>query len=202
LNTPNNLTAHGFTKPFNGITNVISTGVGIDLPFSFNSTTSFSTIAIWDTGATGTAITKVVAQKLGLKPIGKVIAHGANGPYPANVYFVSIALPNKIVIPQLRVTELEALTGDFEVLIGMDIISSGDLSISNFGGQTIMSFRMPSIGHIDLSKNYVTVDKMQPPQKSGINKKPHTPLEKLPPPEKKHFTRSERREQERKKGKK
>jgi hypothetical protein len=34
---------------------------------------------------------------------------------------------------------------NFGVLIGMDIITRGDFTVTNFEGKTIMSFRMPSL---------------------------------------------------------
>ena len=40
----------------------------------------------------------------------------------------------------------------FDVLIGMDIISKGDFSISNYGGHTVFSFRSPSMGTTDYAE--------------------------------------------------
>ena len=36
-----------------------------------------------------------------------------------------------------------------DVLIGMDVINNGDFAVSNHGGVTKFSFRLPSQGHID-----------------------------------------------------
>ena len=43
----------------------------------------------------------------------------------------------------------EAVLNGFDVLIGMDIITLGDFSITNVGGKTIFSFRVPSTETID-----------------------------------------------------
>lgn len=47
----------------------------------------------------------------------------------------------------LNVTEGDLLGAD--VLIGMDVINNGDFSVTNHGGVTKFSFRMPSQNHID-----------------------------------------------------
>jgi hypothetical protein len=38
---------------------------------------------------------------------------------------------------------------DCDLIIGMDVMTQGDLSITNFEGKTIFSFRMPSINRVD-----------------------------------------------------
>ena len=103
--------------------------------------------SLWDTGATGTVITKNIVDQLALKPIGKVKVFHANGEDYVNTYMVNIMLPNNTGIPLVKVTEGK-LNG-IDVLIGMDIISKGDFSISNTGGKTIFSFQIPSTHEID-----------------------------------------------------
>ena len=49
-------------------------------------------------------------------------------------------------------TETEFSGGD--VLIGMDIISQGDFAVTNHGGITKFSFRMPSVTHIDFVEEF------------------------------------------------
>lgn len=48
----------------------------------------------------------------------------------------------------VRVTEA-IITGDADVLIGMDIIQNGDLTLTNENNKTVFSFQIPSIGGID-----------------------------------------------------
>ena len=38
---------------------------------------------------------------------------------------------------------------EHSMIIGMDIISQGDLSITNYSGRTVISFRTPSLETID-----------------------------------------------------
>lgn len=107
--------------------------------------------SIWDTGATGSVITEKVAQEFDLKPLGMVEVHTASGPEMANVYLVNIWLPGKVVFYNLAVTEGK-LTRQFEVLIGMDIISEGDFAVTNYNGRTVFTFRFPSVGCMDFVK--------------------------------------------------
>ena len=111
-----------------------------------------SCLAIWDTGATGSAITPLTAKKLGLAPVGLKMVSGLGGTIQKNTYIVDIRLPNDIVIPDLSVTEIDNPVDDkgnpidaFGLLIGMDIITRGDMTITNFEGKTVMTFRIPSL---------------------------------------------------------
>jgi len=108
-------------------------------------------IAIWDTGASGTIITKKVVNDCGLKPIGMTVLQTANESRQSLVYLVSIALPSKVVIPELRVSEA-SISGGADILIGMDIIGRGDFAITNKDGKTTFSFRIPSLECIDFVK--------------------------------------------------
>ncbi|MEO8515633.1 MAG: retropepsin-like aspartic protease [Flavobacterium sp.] len=104
--------------------------------------------AIWDTGATGTVITSKVANDLGLKPTGKITSNHAGGSSQVNTYLINVYLPNGISIVGVKVIEA-VLSGNTEMLIGMDIISLGDFAFTNFNGEACFSFRMPSIKQID-----------------------------------------------------
>lgn len=107
--------------------------------------------AQWDTGATATVISKRLAKELGLKVVSVALSSGVNGTFETNVYYIDLFLPNKVVIPKLRVTEGEF--DDIDVLIGMDIMMQGDFAVSNYAGRTSFSFRLPSIGEIDFVEN-------------------------------------------------
>nr|WP_315421727.1 SEC-C metal-binding domain-containing protein [uncultured Pedobacter sp.] len=104
-------------------------------------------VGLWDTGASGSAISKSIVDKLGLKPVGQSKSYHANGMSIVNVYYINIFLPNQVGFQFIQVTEGK-LEG-FDMLIGMDIITMGDFSITNVGGKTMFSFRVPSIKSID-----------------------------------------------------
>ncbi len=109
--------------------------------------------AIWDTGATASVITQAVVDACALKPIGMVQTHGVHGTELSEVYLVNIRLPQGVAFMHIQVTKGK-LFGEANVLIGMDIITSGDFSITNKGGVTIFSFRIPSQTHVDFVKEH------------------------------------------------
>jgi len=100
--------------------------------------------ALWDTGATSTCISKDVVTDLNLKPTGKMDITTPSGTAVVNTYLVDIVLPNAVTVKDVPVCDSEIGLQGLGVLIGMDIITSGDLAISNLNGQTVFSFRMPS----------------------------------------------------------
>lgn len=98
------------------------------------------------------SITSKVATELGLKPSGKVKVRGV-GPagssqeHDSNTYLVNVFLPNNVGLAGVRVSE-NAVEG-CDVLIGMDVITTGDLAITNHNGKTTFSFRVPLCEEID-----------------------------------------------------
>jgi predicted aspartyl protease len=110
----------------------------------------FQFVGLWDTGASGTVISKTVVDKIGLKPIAKSKVFHADGNSIVNVYAINLFLPNQVAFQFVKVTE--GVLSGFDLLIGMDIISAGDFSISNVGGKTVFSFRVPSVQEVDFVK--------------------------------------------------
>ena len=104
--------------------------------------------AIWDTGATASVITDGVAKSCGLKPIGKTIIAGVGSTSETDVYMIDLGLPNRLLIQGLKVCRAD-IAGASDVLIGMDVITNGDFSVTNFKGNTVFSFRHPSSEVID-----------------------------------------------------
>lgn len=102
---------------------------------------------IWDTGATMSAISPEVIAQCDLKPIGMTKVHGVGGVHQTEVYLVNIGLPLGVAFSNIQVTRANLAPG--HVLIGMDIISRGDFSVTNRGGITIFSFRVPSLHATD-----------------------------------------------------
>ena len=110
-----------------------------------------STQGLWDTGATGSSITKSMASVLGLVSFGKRQVRGVHGVKETEVYYVKITLNNKNITLKAKVTECDELSSDNSIgmLIGMNFITMGDFAITNFQGNTTMSFRVPSLQKID-----------------------------------------------------
>lgn len=127
---------------------------------------------LWDTGATGSVISKKVITTLNLTPIDKRDISHAQGKSVADIFMVNIALPNKVVVPMVKVAE--GVLEGFDVLIGMDIISRGDFAISQKDGKTKFSFEMPPTRDVDFVQM----------QNEEREKQAHTPIvtEKKPRP--------------------
>ena len=99
--------------------------------------------ALWDTGAYSSVINQKVVDALGLVPVDRSRACGVNGWYEAPVYVIDLQLPNNIKITGLPVSLGGMVAAD--ILIGMDVISLGDLKLTN-DGSTEFSIRTPSEG--------------------------------------------------------
>jgi len=112
--------------------------------------------AIWDTGATNTMITQQVVDDLGLMAHAIIRVKHAGGESEREAFFANVALPNKVGIPNLKLST-GILIGAEDVLIGMDIINAGDFAITHKDGNTAFSFRMPSLDHIDYVKQVKTL---------------------------------------------
>jgi hypothetical protein len=150
------LPQQSFTLRFKGIARELITPVKIAVAFN-PETTDPNTIphsqanALWDTGATNTGISATLAARLGLTPIGTGRMKHAKGEDDCNRYLVNLVLPNQLAIFGVMVNECD-LPQEFDLLIGMDIISQGDFSLTHSGGNTIFSFRTPSSESVDYVK--------------------------------------------------
>ena len=138
-----------FTYKANGRANALVTSVGVSANKElFGNKTKENFNAIWDTGATNTAISSKVVEKCGLIPTGQATSNTANGTRVVNTYLIDISLPNNVNINGVQAAEFAAVEGA-DLLIGMDIIGLGDLAISNYCGKTTFTFRVPSIDATD-----------------------------------------------------
>lgn len=145
---PNNI--HALTRDYKGISNFISTPVKIA---NFSTRDYRNTLAIWDTGASNSVTTKSLVKKLELVAISLTRTRGVHGDkIDVPVYAIKLHMNNFNTI--LRVTECEELLddGSHGILIGMDVITKGDFTITNFNGNTVMTFRIPSIETLDFVK--------------------------------------------------
>lgn len=107
--------------------------------------------AIWDTGATNSVITRNVVNDLGLSNFTfTTVNHGGGTTEHVPVYKVNIGLPNHVAFENIRVSEGKIAGAD--VIIGMDIITRGDFAITNVGGKTTFTFRVPPVETINFVK--------------------------------------------------
>ena len=139
---------HAITRPYISVSESIVTEISIENPYNGK---RIKTNGIWDTGATNSCVSKSMAEALGLKLIQRATVRGVHGSEEVNVYYITMILPNENIKLNVPVTECKELSEDGKIcaLIGMDVITKGDFCITNVGGQTVMSFRVPSIERID-----------------------------------------------------
>jgi hypothetical protein len=144
---------HAFTIKYHGRVNSIITEVQVSTAFDpaapGPAPPYHKTMALWDTGATQSVITKKTARDLNLVSTGTAHVNHAGGTAVASTYVVNFILPNRVGIPGVVVAECDDAAGNFGVIIGMDIIGAGDLAITNQHGKTTMTYRLPPFEEID-----------------------------------------------------
>ena len=107
--------------------------------------------ALWDTGSTTSLISPQIIEEEELNPIGVLNVAVAGGIQCVNSFYVDIKLPNSVTIANMILGCIE-LPNNVDLLIGMDIITLGDFAITNVGGRTVISFRIPSLVNIDFGR--------------------------------------------------
>jgi hypothetical protein len=103
--------------------------------------------ALWDTGATCTVISDRLALVLGLPLMGYELLSTASDRISAGVYAVNLVLPGGISFSRRRV--YGAALPSSEMLIGMDIITLGDLAVNQSDSNTRFTFQIPSTHNTD-----------------------------------------------------
>lgn len=136
-----------FTWQGNSILRAIIIGVEISVPDG----TKHEYQALIDTGATHSAVTKKVADELGLIQSGLTRNHTAGGlvenakTYVVDIYFKG----GSICFKKYEVVEVQLTAGNYEMLIGMDIITQGDFAITHKDGKTKLTFSVPPTRDFD-----------------------------------------------------
>lgn len=118
--------------------------------------------ALWDTGATTTCVSPNVVQSLSMIPTGKMNSHTASGVSVVNTYLANIILPNHVRVTDVMMMDAAIGQRGFDVLIGMDVITTGDFCVSNYQGKTVLTFRIPSEGLTDYVPSSILKNKGLP----------------------------------------
>lgn len=162
---------YAFTSIANGISRRLLSDVTIENPHIMltDRPSSDTCKAIWDTGATSSCVSANLAIRLGLPAIGKVNVNGVGGATVRNRHIINFTFQNGVTFHGVNVTDAD-LSG-FDVLIGMDIIAQGDLSISNYKGQTVFTYRIPSQAKADYVQQAHVKDLVGPKHGNGKHKK-------------------------------
>jgi len=85
--------------------------------------------AIWDTGSDVSCISCGVARRLGLYPTGRQTLLTPSGSSSRYVYCVDVELPDRTKVENLRVCDSAIGRQGLGMLIGMDVISKGVLTM-------------------------------------------------------------------------
>lgn len=107
--------------------------------------------AIWDTGATTSAISKGVIDFLGLQPTGKKERlSSANGTYESDTYFIDLYLSEDLVFKNMLVNEMPK-DSRLCAIVGLDIILQSDFFIESEKDSFVVKFRYPAKGSKEFS---------------------------------------------------
>ena len=75
---------------------------------------------------------------------------GKSGGSKVPVYLIQLGLPNHFMFDEVEAVEFfYSDEDDYDLIIGMDVITQGDLSIPNFEGKTVFSFQILSPKRVD-----------------------------------------------------
>ena len=93
---------------------------------------------LWDTGSTSTLISSKVVSELGLKPYGRCLVSDNSTVDERDTYLIHVGLPTGNTA--INVEAMLTLSEDYDVIIGMDIIASGNFKLTNENGKSVFSF--------------------------------------------------------------
>lgn len=108
--------------------------------------------AQWDTGATYCVISSEIVKKYGLNPSKTHEVQSTFSSEIKNAHCLNLILNHEVSVPiEASESDIIKKTG-IDLIIGMEVIYRGDFAISNYDGVICFSFRAPSKGLIDFSK--------------------------------------------------
>jgi hypothetical protein len=100
--------------------------------------------AIWDTGATFTAISWQFAERYEVSLLDDATVDGVGGDKRGKLGQLAIKLPSGLLISNKRIIACMLPAGT-DFIIGMDIITLGDFCIANAFGSTLFSSTVPPL---------------------------------------------------------
>lgn len=144
-----------YTKEFTGRVSAIVTNCIVFTPDDLSKTTPrayyHSQNCAWDTGSEITVICPELAEALGLKEIGRAQVGGIGSEdHESWITEVHLGLPSGETFENLKVFVDEL--PDYDMIIGMDVMSEMDVAITHSNGHTKFSYERPSKRDIDFSR--------------------------------------------------
>ena len=98
--------------------------------------------ALWDTGATISAITPKLVNDLGFVPAGTMAISGITGTLDVKFILAAIQLPDGILRPNIKMAVCD-FSQNINIILGMDIITLGDFELLHGCNKTVFSFTSP-----------------------------------------------------------
>ncbi len=137
-----------YNKNFECITDAVVTHVGIFPPVEYTpgkplpASPYITDNALWDTGASLSAISRKLIDVLHLEPYSKAMVSSLHEVKLEDTYLVHLLLPTTDTILDVECTK--AHTDDYDFVCGMNVIGYGDFFVSNFEDKTSVAIRIPS----------------------------------------------------------
>lgn len=132
------------------------TNIEIETPDFYEIKKTVNVIALWDTGATRSCITRHFVDELGLKPTDFAQTYGVGGMNETEIFDIILHLngflrniPLQVTGAKLHKEDGGPPNSEVGFLIGMDIIGNGDFFTGCYNDTngkpcTLMTFRFPT----------------------------------------------------------
>ena len=134
-------TDHTTTVQYSGLANRLITS--LDIRGCTDASKRFRVDkALWDTGSSGSCISERMARKLGLHPVDTGVGVSATGQQDITYYIVDICLSPEMVFRNVKIAGFPLENNNVDFILGMDIISKGNLSVTNKEGKTEVKFTL------------------------------------------------------------
>ena len=98
--------------------------------------------AMWDTDSNATILSTKLVSELRPDHFGQGGMTGIGGQSEGDTYLMHVSLPTGDIITYQEV--YEANLGDYDAIIGMDIITRGNFHLDCIKGETLFSFELPN----------------------------------------------------------
>lgn len=93
-----------------------------------------------------------MVKELSLKSVGSALLNGTNLSHKTNVYEIILLLARKQKIALQVIESSQISNSGIDFLIGLDVITMCDFSLSTYNEDICLSVRFPSKGFIDFTK--------------------------------------------------
>jgi len=109
---------------------------------AFNGDRSKRVKAVWDTGSDITYVSNELANELGLDVYGDASFRTANGISHTTARMLNLRMLGNVNLIDIKAIEADIRPMGHDVLIGMDILTLGEFSLSSHDGDTFFSFKI------------------------------------------------------------